>query len=240
MSFTNFNGGLINSIAVGGASTVATGLSNAFSGSPVNFSVNSLLSDAVENASGYALNSGSNYLLSQVSSLVPTDVNNGLNNAIATQIASVGLNQLRTFTQRGITGGFGNLISGLAPSPLANKGTVSVPMDVVSQLPDANYGGSLYTLTDIVFSVVPANAGPQTQPQPQSSPTVPWDTGFSPDFNNTIPGLDALKGATALAGPAKGVAIGGKNYGSFYSYGKVTPLSSLGSSASVKNIPVNW
>jgi hypothetical protein len=205
MSFTNFSGGLVDSIAVGAGNSVSTGFANALTGGPVNFSVNSLTAGAVQNVSGYALNSGSNYFLDQVNRVVPTSVGNGLANAVATQVASVGLKAFQGFASQGIQNLFsGNPISGLAPSATANKGTVSVPMSVVDQLPSADYGGSLYTLTDIVFSVVPANAGPQTQPQPQTAPTVPISTAFDSRNNFNPASVQALKGQTAYAFPAAG------------------------------------
>jgi hypothetical protein len=237
VSFTNFGGGLVNTIIAGVGNDFSTGISNSLT-SKAAFSVNPILSGAVQNASGFTLDDGSNYLLSQVSSLVPPSVGNGLVNAVATQVAVVGINATRGFVEQGLSnflgGGIGsNLVSGLAPSGTANRGSISVPMGIVNQLPDSEYGGGAYTLTDIVFSVVPCNAGPQTQAQPQSAPAFSENTNFSADFAGTIPSLDSLKGRAALAGPGSGLNVGGRNFGANY-------RTSGGVATNAFKLPVNW
>jgi hypothetical protein len=236
MSFTNFGGGLVNTIIAGAGNDLTTGISNSLSNKAA-FSVGSVLSNAVKNTSGVGLDSGSNYLLSQVSSLVPPSVGNGLSNAVATQVATVGINAAKGFVEQGLSnflgGGRSNLISGLAPSATANRGTISVPMGVVNQLPDSEYGGGAYTLTDIVFSVVPCNAGPQTQAQPQSTPAFSENTSFDADFAGKVPGLDSLKGQAALAGPGSGLNVGGRNFGANY-------RTSGGVATNAFKLPVNW
>lgn len=219
MSFTNFGGGLVNTIIAGAGNDLTSSISNSLTNKAA-FSVGPILSNAVKNTSGVVLDSGSNYLLSQVNSLVPPTVGNGLANAVATQVATVGINAAKSFVEQGLSnflgGGRSNLVSGLAPSGTANRGTISVPMDVVNQLPDSEYGGGAYTLTDIVFSVVPCNAGPQTQAQPQSAPAFSENTNFDADFAGITPGIDVLKGAAFGNGPGVGQNIGGRNYGANY------------------------
>jgi hypothetical protein len=78
-------------------------------------------------------------------------------------------------------------------------------MGVVEQLPDAEYGGSVYNISsDVVFTIVPAREPAQQAPQPQTSPITLADVGFDPSFAGSTPGIDALKSAAALAGPAAG------------------------------------
>jgi hypothetical protein len=236
VSFTNFGGGLVNTIIAGAGNDLTSKVANSLTNKAA-FSVGSTLSNAVRNTGGVTLNSGSNYLLSQVNSLVPPSVGNGLSNAVATQVATVGIGAAQSCVERGLSNFLGagrtNLVSGLAPSATANRGTISVPMGVVNQLPNAEYGGGAYTLTDIVFSVVPCNAGPQTQAQPQSAPMFSENTNFSADFAGKIPGMDALKGQAALAGPGSGLNVGGRNFGANY-------RTSGGVATDAFKLPVNW
>lgn len=241
MSFSNFGGGLVNTVLAGAGNNVSTGLSNLLS-SNVQFSVSNVLGNAVLDASGYALNQGNNYLLSQLGSSLPSSTGNELTNAVVTQVASVGLNAVQGFASQTIANlvsgqplfdGIGGVFGGLVGGGLTGGGFIGLHAE---GLPEADYGGVRFTTQDILFSIVPANAGPQTQAQPQSSPTMDWTTGFSADFDNKMPGLDALKGQTALAGPAKGVNIGGRNFGSTYAAGKISGASSSG----LKPISAAW
>ena len=74
-------------------------------------------------------------------------------------------------------------------------------------MPEAEYGGNRFTPQDIVFSVVPANAGPQTQAPPGTSPTVPLTSAFTPDFSKSPAILGDFKKALALDGPASGFQV---------------------------------
>jgi hypothetical protein len=211
MSFNNFGGGLVNTIVAGAGNDISAGLTNQLT-SNISFSVGDVLASTVQLSSGYALDEGANYLTSQVSSLVPTSVGNGIANAVATQVATVGISSLRGFAERTVTNIFSGqpIFSGLNTGATANKGTVSVPMSVVEQLPDADYGGSAYSITpDVVFSIVPANSGPQTEPQPETFPYTEADIGFDPKFAGATPGINALKGTTALEGASTGSVFGG-------------------------------
>lgn len=211
MSFTNFGGGLINTVVAGAGNDISTGITNQLT-SNISFSVGDVLAGAVQDASSYALNDGSNYLTSQISSLVPTSIGNGLANAVATQVATVGINALRGFAEQGITSlltGGSTPLSGLQSGATANKGTISVPMSVVEQLPNAEYGGSVYNLSpDVIFTIVPANAGPQTQQPPQTFPYTEADIFFDPKYTGAnLPGIQALKSTAALSGPGSGTVF---------------------------------
>lgn len=214
MTFTNFGGGLVNTVVAGAANNVTTGLANQLT-SNIQFSVSDVLGSAVQDASGYALDSGQNYLLTQLGNSLPTGTNNQLANAVVTQVASVGLNAAKSFASQAVT----NLLSGNdlftglgaglglgAPGGGASGGGAGGFIGLHAQgLPDADYGGQRFTTQDIVFSIVPANSGPQTQAQPQSAAITGLDTAFSPDFAKNYPGIEALKGNLAVAGPGQGV-----------------------------------
>jgi len=216
MSFTNSSGGLVDTIVAGAANNVSTGLANQLS-SNIQFSVGSVLSGAVTDASGLLLNQGNNYLLSQISSAIPSSTTNSLTDAVVTQIGSVGINAAQSFASSTVSsilgGGFGGgggsgLPFGLgAAGAGASRGGAGGFIGLHAEgLPDAEYGDQRYTTTDIVFSIVPANAGPQTQEQPQTPFTVATNTNFSSKLpgaqNNT---LAAFKKDLALGGPATGI-----------------------------------
>lgn len=226
MSFTNSSGGLVDTIVAGAANNVTTGFANQLS-SNIQFSVGSVLSGAVTDASGFLLNQGNNYLLSQISSAIPPSTTNSLGNAVVTQIASVGINAAQSFASSTISSFLGSGFGGGGESGLpfglgaagggASGGGAGGFIGLHAEgLPEAEYGGQRFTTTDIVFSIVPANAGPQTQEQPQTTPTV--DT--SKNFSSKLPGaqnntLAAFKKDLALGGPATGInANPGKGTGS--------------------------
>jgi hypothetical protein len=246
MSFSNFGGGLVNTIVAGAGNNISSGLANQLT-SNIQFSVSRVLANSVQDSSGYVLDQGQNYLLSQIGSALPSGTNNQLANAVVTQVASVGLNAAKSFASKTIS----NVLSGKSPfSGLGSAAGAALGLGAgggsaagggfiglnAQGLPDADYGENRFTTQDIVFSIVPANAGPQTQSQPQSSPTIDWTQGFSADFNNKLPGLGDLKGQAALAGPASGLNIGGKNFGSTYKAGKIVSSGSSG----LQPIPSSW
>lgn len=242
MSFTNFTGGLVNTVVAGLGNNISTELTNQLT-SNIQFSVGNVLAGAVESTSGYFLNEGSNYLLNQVSNVVPPSVGNGLANAVATQVASVGINAVRGFasqTVENLLAGRGPFDNGLTQGVLAGGQGGFLGLHAEG-LPDADYGGSSYNLTgtkDVVFSIVPANPGPQTQAQGQTAPK--WSLGdlanasFSPD-NGT---LNSFKADLTKAGPGGGVNIGGRNFGQSYKLGKVA--TDTGVTSNFKALPVSW
>jgi hypothetical protein len=211
MSFTNVNGGFVNTIVAAAGTRVSTGAAQAL-GSSVAFGLNNEIAGEVFNGSGILLDSGANYLVSQVSSLVPSSVDLGIASAITDQVASVGLKTVSDFTDQTVGSVFTPAgVSGIGgPNGVQDKGTISVPMSYVETLPNADYGGSSYNLSpDVVFTIVPANAGPQLAETPQSSPTTDWKVGFDSNFIGKTPGISKLKGDAFLAGPGEGRFAGG-------------------------------
>lgn len=238
-SFNSLTGGLVNSVIANVGNSLSTSVQNLGNPNPssagwASVSINSLLSSTIQTSTGYALNAGENYLLSQLGSLMPRDENGALINAVITQVGAAGINQVAGFVSQAtgnLFGGFGANVTTAGLGAQSSRGTRSVPNSVVSSLPQADYGGQTYTLNDIVFTLVPANAGAQTAPQVQSLPTVFGNVGFDPVAAASYPPMNALKGVTALAGPARGVNVGGRNYGANYS---------LGSASKVKPLPVSF
>lgn len=220
MTFSNFGGGLVNTIVAGAGNNISTSLANQLN-SNIQFSVGSVLAGAVQETSGYALDAGQNYLLSQIGGSLSSNVNNDLANAVVTQVASVGLNAARSFASQTISNvlsgapafsGIGGALEGIIGG-LAGGGAGGFIGLHAQDLPEANYGTNRFTTQDIVFSIVPSNAGPQTQAQPQSSPTLPLNYAFDPSFQAKIPGLDSLKGKLSTAGPGSGIDFSGSYLG---------------------------
>lgn len=249
MSFSNFGGGLVNTIVAGAGNNIATGLTNQFT-SNIQFSVGDVLAGAVTDASGYALNEGQNYLLNQVSNLVPPSVGNGLANAVVTQVASVGINAAKSFASQTVT----NLLSGRpifegagdafglgsAGGGEAGGGAGGFIGLHAQGLPDADYGTNRFTTEEIVFSVVPTNAGPQTQAQPQSSPKLPLDQVWKTGFSLPEAGLPEFKSALAVAGPGSQIAT--KNLGAIYGNAGAKAAQQIPAiqNISLNNLPVSW
>ena len=223
-SFNSLSGGLVDSLVAGFGNTASTGIQNIGSGLNASFSINSVLGGVVENVSGYALNAGQNYLLSQIGSSLGSSATSALTNAVTTQIAAAGINQAINFVSQAIPnpflGGSNVTTAGLAQQ--ASRGTISIPDDISSQLEEADYGGSAFTLSDIVFTLVPANAGAQTQQPPQTVPLVDTNTAFNPNANLSPKALSLLKSQTSYSFPAQGKTVGTFGSGNFY-----TPATSV-------------
>jgi hypothetical protein len=116
-------------------------LAGNLAGSAVNIALNSALGTQVAGPQGLKLTSGANLLASTVTPYVTSQVAAGINQAsqgIANAIfggANVGTGRGNATNYKMFPGGGG-------------EGA-------------ADYGGSSYTLSDVVFSLVPANRGPQ-------------------------------------------------------------------------------
>lgn len=230
-SFNARTGGLVNTVVSNVATSVGSaavtsigniGNPNPASGGFASFSVNTLLADTIKTTSGIALNAGENYLTSQLQRALPRGENAAILNSVVTQVASAGIKQISNFASQSIGGLFGGLGDNVTTAGLgaqASRSSKSIPDSVASKLPQADYGGQTYTLENIVFTLVPANAGAQTAPQGQTSATLPTDVGYSAEAAASLAPIKELKGAVALAGPAKGINIAGKNFGANYALG---------------------
>ena len=233
-SFNSTTGGLVDSIVAGLGNNISTGIQNIGSGQNASFSINSILGGIVQDTSGYALNSGENYLLSQLGSTLGNSSQSALVNAVTTQIATAGINQAINFVSQAIPnpflGGGGTNVTTAGLGAQAARSTISIPDSIASQLEAADYGGSTYTLSDITFTLVPANAGAQTKESPQSSPIADINTAFSPKANFSPRALEAFKGKAAYTFPATGSVSNSFGNGNFYnpaSKATVTPIKPL-------------
>ena len=234
--FDSLSGGLVDTVVAGVGNNVPTAIQNIGSGQQASFGINSVLGGVVQDASGYALNAGQNYALNSLGSVLPPGESNALANSVITQVAAAGLNQAINFVSQSIPnpflGGGGANVTTAGLATQGSRGTISIPDSVASKLEDADYGGIAYTVQDIVFTLTPAEEGAQAAPSAQSAPTVPLDVGFDPAAAASLPAMDALKGATALRGPARGFgtnnSLGGKNLGAIYGSGNQLSASASG------------
>ena len=136
-------------------------LGGALAGSGVNIALNSALGTDVVGPQGLSLNSGANLLASTITPYVTGAVAAGINQNINNSLKSAGpfgpiLSNLGTSL---VNQAFG----GIADTLLGNTDTTTnyKMFPGGGGEPPADYGGSSYTLTDVVFSLQPANQGPQ-------------------------------------------------------------------------------
>jgi len=223
-SFNSLSGGLVNSLVAGFGNTTSTGIQNIGSGLNASFSINSVLGGAVENVSGYSLNAGQNFLLSQIGSSLGNSATSALTNAVTTQIAAAGINQAIRFVSQAVPNPFlgASNVTTAGLGGQASRATISIPDSISSQLEAADYGGSAFTLSDIVFTLVPANAGAQTQQPSQTAPLVDINTAFNPNVNLSPKALSSLKSQTSYNFPAQGNTVRAFGSGNFY-----TPATSI-------------
>ena len=233
-SFNSTTGGLVDSIVAGLGNNISAGIQNIGSGQNASFSINSILGGVVQDTTGYALNAGENYLLGQLGSTLGNSSQSALVNAVTTQIATAGINQAINFVSQVIPnpflGGGRTNVTTAGLGAQAARSTISIPDSIASQLEEADYGGSTYTLSDITFTLVPANAGAQTKESPQSSPIVDINTAFSSDANFSPKALGVFKGDAAYTFPATGAVSNSFGRGDFYSPASkatVTPIKPL-------------
>lgn len=175
-------------------------LGGALAGSAINIALNSQLGTDVVGPQGLKLNSGANILASTITPFVTSSVAAGINQNINNSLKSAGA--------------FGPILSNLGTS-LVNQAFGSVANTLLGNTdtatnykmfpggggePAANYGGSTYTLTDVVFSIQPANQGPQAFGDfsysnfPGIDTTLPFGTLNGDVFGVGSPySVDALK-----------------------------------------------
>jgi hypothetical protein len=168
--------------------------------------MNSVLGSNVVGPQGLSLNSGANLLASTITPYVTGSVAAGINQSIQKSLQSAGpfgpiLSNLGTGLVNQATQGITNAIFGAATP---GGGTNIKMFPGGGDEPDADYGGKAYTLTDVVFSLKPANVGPQAEGDAQASSLPTTATTLSNiDYTSmpttaTNPLVDSLK-STSMA-----------------------------------------
>jgi hypothetical protein len=175
-------------------------LAGGLASSAINIALNSDLGTNVVGPQGFSLNSGANILASTVTPYVTGAVAAGINQQIGQSLRGAGA--------------FGPILTNLGTG-LVNQAANSITNAIFGATdtatnfkmfpgggnePPADYGGSSYTLTDVVFSLRVANQGPQAfgdfsyENFPLSQTTLPWGTLNGDAFGVGSPeSVDALK-----------------------------------------------
>lgn len=142
-------------------------LGGALAGSAVNIALNSALGTNVVGPQGLSLNSGANILASTVTPYVTSAVAAGINQNIQKSLQSAGpfgsiLSNIGTSLVNQAFNGLTNAITGATTPGSGNAVNYKMfPGGGGQGEAPADYGGSAYTLEDVVFSIQLANQGPQ-------------------------------------------------------------------------------
>jgi hypothetical protein len=175
-------------------------LGGALAGSAVNIALNSAFGTDVVGPQGLKLNSGANILASTITPYVTGAVAAGINQNIQQSLKSAGpfgpiLSNIGTSLVDQTFNGLTDSIFGATDTATNYKMFPGGGGE-----PAADYGGSAYTLTDVVFSIQPANQGPQAFGDfsyanfPGIDTTLPFGTLNGDVFGVGSPySVDALK-----------------------------------------------
>ncbi len=146
-------------------------LAGNLAGSAVNIALNSALGTQVVGPQGIPLTSGTNILASTITPFVTSTIAAGINQNLQQSLQAAGpfgplLSSLGTNL---VNQAFGSVASGLGAASTNVENYKMFPgADGIGEAPAVYNNGSAYTLTDIVFSIQPANQGPQQFGQEQA------------------------------------------------------------------------
>jgi hypothetical protein len=191
--------------------TAGQALGGALAASAVNIALNSQLGTSVVGPQGLSLNTGANILASTITPFITGAVAQGVNQTIQQSLQSAG--PFGPILSNLGTGLINQAFDGLAGNLLANTSTATnykmFPGGDTGGEAPADYGGSAYTLTDVVFSLQPANQGPQSfgldnaSNTPFSATSIPVSDYLKSDFNVNNFTSDAIKREAMLGNVVK-------------------------------------
>lgn len=188
-------------------------------GSAVNIALSPFVGGQVAGPGGLTLDSGANILASTITPYVSSTVSAGINQSINNSLKNAGpfagvLSGVATSLVSQATTGITNAIFGAAAGGFASD-YKSFPGGSDSD-PEADYGGIAYTRNDVVFSIQPANQGPQafgdlSAAFSNSFTTLPFGDLVSADFGVDYPVINdfksgAMKGNFEAFGTTSGIA----------------------------------
>jgi len=195
-------------------------LGGALAGSAVNIALNSALGTNVVGPQGLSLNSGANLLASTITPYVTGAVAAGINQSINNSLKSAGpfgpiLSNLGTSLVNQAAQGITNTIFGAATPGTGNATNYKMfPGGGGEGEAPADYDGSSYTLNDVVFSLQPANQGPQAFGLGEAS-LLPKDITTLPFTElSEMPALVPNATANAIKQGAMNNAVGKKAFSS--------------------------
>ena len=134
---------------------------NTAANSAINIALNPSLGSLISAISGYNLSNGSNYLASAILSGISGSLAEGINRSIFSALGSAG--SFGSIIGQLAPGGISNIINSLTnnTSNFDNSGPTLLFPGAGNE-PPADYGLNNYTNREVVFSIQPANAGPQS------------------------------------------------------------------------------
>jgi len=174
-------------------------LAGNLSSSVVNVALNSALGTEATGPQGIALDSGANVLASVITPFVTSQASAAINQNIEKTLQSAGpfgplLSQVSSGLVDQFAQGVSNTLFGAASAPSASRAFPGGGGEAA-----ADYGGSAYTLSDVVFSIQPANQGPQafgTSSSSTTGNTLPFGEFTDTDFGFDYPERNNLKEAS--------------------------------------------
>ena len=184
------------------AGSAGQALAGNLAGSVVNVALNSLLGTSVVGPQGLSLNSGANILASTLTPYVTSSVAAGINQSIQQSLQSAGpfgplLANAGTQITEQLFQGISSSIFG--QTDLGQGTNYKMFPGGSDNEPPSDYGGTAYTLTDVTFSIQPANQGPQAFGDYSAAfdPKFGTKMGFSElvnaDFGVEYPALNKFK-----------------------------------------------
>jgi hypothetical protein len=204
------------------AGQAAQSLGGALADSAVNVVLNSTFGKNVAGPQGLSLDSGKNILASVITPQVTGALSAGINEQIQKSLKNAGpfgpiLSNIGTSLVDTAFSGISSSLLGGAGGAIGAGATnyKMFPGGGEGEAP-ADYGGSAYTLSDVVFSIQPANQGPQafgdfSTAFSKSSTTLPFGDLINTDFNVNYPGRNdflsgEMKGNFEVFGTTSGAA----------------------------------
>ena len=181
-------------------------LGGALSASAINIALNSALGTNVVGPQGFSLDSGANILASTITPYVTGSVAAGINQQIQQSLQSAGPfgSILSNFGTGLVNQAFGGITNNIFAAAAGGENYKMFPGG--GGEPPADYGGSSYTITDVVFSLQPANQGPQAFGDvqaisfPKSITTLPFNQLTSMPLLAGSPTANLLKKNTMVQG----------------------------------------
>ena len=168
--------------------------------SAVNVVINSALGSQISGPGGFPINTGGDFLASTITPFVTSAVAAGINQNIQQSLQSAGpfgtvLSGVATGLVGQVFGGIGGAISAAA----GGQATNFKMFPGGGGEPPSNYGGISYTLSDVTFSLQPANQGPQAFGDLSAAfgsdigTSLPFGDLINADFGVDYPAVNALK-----------------------------------------------
>lgn len=179
-------------------------LAGNLAGSAVNIVLNSAFKTNVPGPAGFSLDSGQNILASTITPYVTGAISAGINQQIQKSLQSAGPfgPALSSLGSGLVNQALGSITGSIFGSAVGNNATNYKMFPGGGDESKADYGGSAYTTNDIVFSLQPANQGPQSSGDAQATDSPATATTTSATQVAGSSGT-ATAGATPVANTAK-------------------------------------